>query len=734
MTGSNGLARVDEWRTFMDRLGKDGPLRDVILESWTRSAAAGVDAKGILLERVSEEELARRLEASEELLAAAKPHLHWLSASLAEVRHVTYVVDRDGIVLYSTGNAPELVEQAGLLPGYDWSEKRMGTNGAGTALIAAKPVAVIGPEHFVTAFDDCTCTAAPIRDTAGKIIAAIDVTTSVQDGEPSRLAQVAHAAVSVEQAITTREVLRQLQQLRTMEAAGVSHSEVRVPKLLARILLRSPELPSAIRYGVAILSTIAAVFSTIALTDVSQAPFFPVFMAAVLIAVVVSGFRPALLTIALAALATAYLAPPRGSLHINNPEAVTRLAVFIALATVIAWLVGTLRSTLEAVSKSERTVRQERERFAVTLSSIGDAVIATDPIGQVTFMNKVAQSLTGWSLGDALSKPLDEVFNIVSEQSRRPVENPVTKTLRMGTVVGLANHTVLLRKDGTELAIDDSAAPIRDEAGNVIGVVMVFRDVTQQRKDEQERQQMEEVLRRTEKLNATSQLASSLAHEINNPLATVTNCLYLLRNESGLTPAGRGYLETADRDLRRVSHIAQLSLAFYRDSVESETVALTKVLDEITDLFAYDIRERAIEIEKRYDSQGEVQAFRGEIRQILTNIVRNAIDAVAPGGRIRFHVVDSHLHRRAGVRLYLSDNGPGIPKELQAKIFEPFATTKQDKGTGLGLWVARDLVHKYGGTIGVRSSTQPGRSGSCFSVFLPAVSNQSATAVPTSPS
>src|SRR5579863_326731 len=274
----------------MERLGEDGVLQDVILDSWSRSAAAGVDARGVPLQRVSEQDLARRLEASKELLTAAKPHLHWLSASLAEVRHVTYVVDRDGIVLYSTGNAPDMVEQAGLSAGYDWSEKRMGTNGAGTALMAGKPVAVIGPEHFVTAFDGCTCTAAPIHDGSGNVIAAIDVTTSVEDGKPSRLAQVAHAAVSIEQALTSREVLRQLQQLRPVETGGIRHSEVRVPELLARILLRSAAMSSAIRYGIAVLSAALAVFGTMAVADVGQAPFFPLFMAAVLLTALVSGF------------------------------------------------------------------------------------------------------------------------------------------------------------------------------------------------------------------------------------------------------------------------------------------------------------------------------------------------------------------------------------------------------------------------------------------------------------
>jgi PAS domain S-box-containing protein len=138
---------------------------------------------------------------------------------------------------------------------------------------------------------------------------------------------------------------------------------------------------------------------------------------------------------------------------------------------------------------AEEALRQSEQRWATTLASIGDGVIATDVNGRITFMNAVAEGLTGWALREASQKPVTKVFNVVNEQTRKEVDNPVTKVLQAGNVVGLGNHTILVRKDGTEVAIDDSGAPIKDESGNISGVVLVFRDIT-------ERKQAEEALRR----------------------------------------------------------------------------------------------------------------------------------------------------------------------------------------------------------------------------------------------
>lgn len=193
---------MEQWKRFVDGLPANAPLRSVILESWHRSQAAGVEpqAERVEFRRVSDDDLQCRLTNNADWLAIAHPHLEWIANTLAHVPHVVYVTDHDGIVLDSLGD-PSVLETFGLAPGFDWSESQMGTNGAGTALVADKPVAVVGSEHFSTAFGDCTCTGAPIHAPDGTVIGAIDVSTSAADGSPERLTLVSHAAYAIEREI-----------------------------------------------------------------------------------------------------------------------------------------------------------------------------------------------------------------------------------------------------------------------------------------------------------------------------------------------------------------------------------------------------------------------------------------------------------------------------------------------------------------------------------------------------
>ena len=185
-----------------------------------------------------------------------------------------------------------------------------------------------------------------------------------------------------------------------------------------------------------------------------------------------------------------------------------------------------LAATREALAQERELLVAQKEWLHTTLTSIGDAVIATDPNGLITLMNPVAERLTEWKAEEAAGKPLTEVFRIVNQETRKPVENPVEKVLRLNGVVGLANHTVLIRKNGQELAIDDSGAPIRDSAGKIVGIVLIFRDVTKQRA-------LESALKLNERLALAGRLSATIAHEIHNPLDTVENALFLLDREIG---------------------------------------------------------------------------------------------------------------------------------------------------------------------------------------------------------
>lgn len=363
--------------------------------------------------------------------------------------------------------------------------------------------------------------------------------------------------------------------------------------------------------------------------------------------------------------------------------------------------------------KAEAALRESEQRWATTLSSIGDAVISTDARGRVVFMNAVAEQLSGWNVEEARGVELDTVFNIVNEVTRKKPESPVAKVLRLNQVVGLANHTVLIRRDGNEVPIDDSAAPIRDAKGDVNGVVLVFRDVS-------ERKKAEEALRNSERLAVTGQMAASIAHEIHNPLDAVGNLLFMIRSGAD-EEATQHYAAMASDELERVVQMTKHMLAFNREAKKPVPLKIGDVLATVTELYSGKIQSAGISVEQHLEFHDEIPAFPSEMRQVLANLVGNAIEALPPRGKIAIHAYGSRdwKSNRAGLRVTVADNGHGIPKEIQDRIFDPFFTTKGESGTGLGLWITAGIVEKHEGLIRVWSSTREGKSGTCFSVFLP---------------
>jgi transcriptional regulator of acetoin/glycerol metabolism len=192
-------SRFRQWAEFGEHVSDGNPRREVIIRSWTRCEQAGVgwNGRSPLLRRISDDELQIRLQANRTLIHVARPHLRRASASLSSISHVIYLVDAEGIVLESVGNSAEMTV-FGLMPGYDWSETQMGTNGAGTALKENRPVAIVGFEHYSAPFKDCTCTAAPIRSRDGEVIGALDISTSAADGQPSHLVLATKVAERIE--------------------------------------------------------------------------------------------------------------------------------------------------------------------------------------------------------------------------------------------------------------------------------------------------------------------------------------------------------------------------------------------------------------------------------------------------------------------------------------------------------------------------------------------------------
>jgi signal transduction histidine kinase len=202
-------------------------------------------------------------------------------------------------------------------------------------------------------------------------------------------------------------------------------------------------------------------------------------------------------------------------------------------------------------------------------------------------------------------------------------------------------------------------------------------------------------------------------------LEAVTNLIYLLGSDEGLDASSREYFALTQHELQRVSQLTKQTLGFYRDNSRPEAIDIGEMLDEVLAIYAGRLQSKAIQVEKRYRRGAVVQAVAGELRQIFANLVANAIDALSDGGRLAVRIACRGREGGCGVRVTVADNGAGIAPENRHNIFEPFFTTKKDVGTGLGLWVAQEIVSKHGGEIRVRSRTGEGRSGTVFTVFLP---------------
>ena len=406
------------------------------------------------------------------------------------------------------------------------------------------------------------------------------------------------------------------------------------------------------------------------------------------------------------------------------------LLLLIALALAIGLLVGLFtRGRLESAYTAFRHAidlqrRRAEELFLseqhlrTTLASIGDGVIACDAEGRVQMMNLVAQELTGWTESQARNLPLDEVFHIVDETTHLPIENPVVKVQRLNSIVAIGNHTVLLRKDGSELSVNDSGAPIRNADGQITGIVMVFRDITLQLKTRA-------ALLANEKLAVAGRLAATIAHEIHNPLDSVANLLYLLQNDP-TEEESKQFLQMAQRELARVTQISRAMLSLYRESKAPVTVNLKEMLDDLLLLMQRRFQMLGVTVSADLTPQIAVEGFPAELRQVFTNLITNAAAAAGQSGNVTVRITSQPAEAasspalEAGAIVEIVDNGPGIPLENREHLFQPFFTTKGEHGTGLGLWVSQGIIRKHAGSIDLVSRTDGPNHGTTARVFLAA--------------
>ncbi len=411
------------------------------------------------------------------------------------------------------------------------------------------------------------------------------------------------------------------------------------------------------------------------------------------------------------ALGTLRAASYQRSIRITNVCIVAATLIAIIGSILLAYYILRERSLRD---RHLLDIHAREEWFRVTLSSIGDAVIATDSSGVVTFFNPVAEKLTGLRSTEAVGKDISTVFPIFNEFTGKAAENPVNKVMTEGIVVGLANHTVLRHADGRLIPIEDSAAPICNDEQQLIGVVLVFHDVSAERKSQ-------EIVRRTEKLAAAARLSATVAHEINNPLEAVVNLIFLAKNNPGTPDIVVQQLALADQEIERVAHITRQTLGFYRESGAPEPAPLIPLIESVLKMYSKKIESNGIRVQRNFNECPPVLAVVGELKQVFSNIVANAIDAAGQQGAI---VVSTHCAPSGDeVEIVIADSGAGVDGDLTERIFEPFFTTKKDTGTGLGLWVTKEIVERHGGTIEVRpASSGEGLAGAAFVLRLPCAS------------
>jgi hypothetical protein len=358
----------------------------------------------------------------------------------------------------------------------------------------------------------------------------------------------------------------------------------------------------------------------------------------------------------------------------------------------------------------EAELRRQRKWLQVTLSSIGDGVIATNAAGQITFMNAIAEDLTGWTLAEASQKPIKEIFNIINEDTRHEVDNPATRVLREGVVVGLANHTLLVRKDETEVPIDDSAAPIKDQDGEILGMVLVFRDIIERKKAE--RCQAEHAAKLKEVNSELESFSYSVSHDLRAPLRVIAGFSQII-----LMKEGAQFDEETRRQFKIITDNAALMGQLIEDlldfsrlvgqAVAKKSLDMEELIGEVwRELLNINPgREMALKINPMPQACGD----RALIRQVYGNLLGNA--AKFTRGRTLAVIEAGSCSRDNETVYYVRDNGVGFDMKYYNKLFVVFQRLHSDeayKGTGIGLAMVQRIINRHGGRVWAEGDVDKG--------------------------
>jgi PAS domain S-box-containing protein len=391
-----------------------------------------------------------------------------------------------------------------------------------------------------------------------------------------------------------------------------------------------------------------------------------------------------------------------------------------------------LGDLIEAFNRMFASIVEQRAGLSDTLSLL-DSMLANAPIGLAFFdhhyrfvrVNQVFAGMTGVSLSRHLGRTLPEVLpGAVAEDLQGTVMRVFAEEEAVRNLE-LSGQSARSKTPWTWLA---SVYPVRTTQQQVrwVGVIVL---------DASERKRSEDALRKSEKLAATGRLATSIAHEINNPLEAITNLLFLLHNFCELDGQALGYVTQAEHEAQRIAEITQQTLRFYRQSTLPLRANMAELVDSVINLYRGKLRSQNIEVEREFDRTMDLFCFSGEIRQVLANLIGNAIDAMALGGKLVVRAQRSRNWKdpaQVGVRFAVADTGSGMDLETQKRVFEAFFTTKEETGTGLGLWVSEEIIRKHRGIVHLKSRPAGGEksSGTVFEIFIPDVKQETVAPPP----
>jgi PAS domain S-box-containing protein len=369
-------------------------------------------------------------------------------------------------------------------------------------------------------------------------------------------------------------------------------------------------------------------------------------------------------------------------------------------------------------SKIARNIDQRKQldrvrlQLAAIVESSDDAIVSKDLNGIILSWNRAAERLFGYTEKEIVGA---SVLTLIPPDlhSEEPI---ILSKLTAGERI---EHfeTVRLRKNGERFEASLTISPIRDTSGRVIGASKILRDISGRKK-------LENSLLQAEKIAATGRMAATIAHEINNPLEGLLNLIYLAKDSASNPKEVISYLTTAENELARVAHIARQTLGFYREVSSPVSVSVADLVRDALTVYSPKLNNSSIKVHSSLGDTRPIRMKKGEIMQVISNLIANAIYAMPEGGKLTATTREATRRNSDGVfiqgsLLEIQDTGIGIPPENLSKIFEPFYTTRSSIGTGIGLWIAKQFVEGHGGTIDVKSSVDPSSHGTTISLFLP---------------